>query len=170
MNSYRTSARILASTLLVYALLVSTHLGEFWPFSIYPMFSKAGQPWTRVVVRTLSAEEARELSWEPTAMDRLPGDAFPLVPHGISQNDVANYVSKTTTWTSERIEGFLSLFRRHRADERLLVVRVQGRLAAGRDAVEVVATPYLFMHADSIQLNPAVAAETAAFRVPSRAH
>lgn len=47
---------IVGGVLVVYALLVATHLGEFWPFSIYPMFSQAGTPWTRAVVRELPSQ------------------------------------------------------------------------------------------------------------------
>lgn len=37
--------------LVVYGLLVAIHLGEFWPFSIYPMFSQTGNPWTGAAER-----------------------------------------------------------------------------------------------------------------------
>lgn len=42
--------RLLVGTFLVSGCLLATNLGEFWPFSIYPMFSKAGGAWTRAVV------------------------------------------------------------------------------------------------------------------------
>ena len=35
---------LLVSLFMLQTLLVSTHLGEFWPFSIYPMFSRGGHP------------------------------------------------------------------------------------------------------------------------------
>ena len=53
MTFRRKALRITLGTLIVYALLVATHLGEFWPFSIYPMFSQAGNPWSRAVVREM---------------------------------------------------------------------------------------------------------------------
>jgi hypothetical protein len=42
--------KVIGIILLIYAVLVASHEGEFWPFSIYPMFSQAGNPWTRAMV------------------------------------------------------------------------------------------------------------------------
>ncbi|MDX1586597.1 MAG: hypothetical protein R3222_07630, partial [Balneolaceae bacterium] len=41
---------ILIAVLVVNIALVATHEGEFWPFSIFPMFSQAGNPWSRGVL------------------------------------------------------------------------------------------------------------------------
>lgn len=48
-----THKRIIGIVLLINILLVSTHRGEFWPFSIFPMFSQAGNPWSRGVVENV---------------------------------------------------------------------------------------------------------------------
>ena len=42
--------RLLLGAFWISGALLATNLGEFWPFSIYPMFSKAGGEWTRAVV------------------------------------------------------------------------------------------------------------------------
>src|SRR5690554_3371848 len=91
----RRAVRVLASFFVAYALLVSTHLGEFWPFSIYPMFSSAGNPWTRAIAHEIPPEVEGEALWMSAPIDELPGAVFPLSRHGIFQNDLANYASKT---------------------------------------------------------------------------
>lgn len=150
----RRAGRLLVGTLLVYALLVATHEGEFWPFSIYPMFSQAGNPWSRAVVRDVSQDTAT-LHWDTVARENLPGQPFPLRPNGIDNIDLANFVSKTQTWSPPRVKGLRSLFADHLADHDLLVMRVNGRMAAG-DSVVVDYVPYVYMSADSTALRPAL--------------
>jgi hypothetical protein len=151
---YRKSIRIVGATLLVYAVLVATHLGEFWPFSIYPMFSQAGNPWTRVVVREVP-DDAQKIAWTSTSLDALPGRAFPVVEHGISQNDVANYVTKTDEWTEQRTRGFRSLFaQNHDFEQPLLVFKVRGALVS--DSVSIDATPVLLMEQDTTRFSPSL--------------
>lgn len=158
----RRALRIVGGVLVVYALLVATHLGEFWPFSIYPMFSQAGNPWTRAVVRELPSQtDPDTLSWEAVSLQELPGAPYPVAPKGINQNDVANYVSKTDRWTDERVQGLRSLFTKGRTlSSPLLVYRVRGKLEA--DTVAVTATPVLLFEPDTTRLHPSPAARTVA--------
>jgi hypothetical protein len=152
MNLYHRSIRIVGATLLVYAVLVATHLGEFWPFSIYPMFSQAGNPWTRAVVRTVP-DDPEAISWDAVPLSDLPGDPYPVLPKGINQNDVANYVSKTSAWTKQRVRGFRSLFEDNYDFARpLLVMKVRGELVG--DSVSIRATPVLLMETDTTRFNP----------------
>lgn len=148
--------RVLGVVLACYALLVATHEGEFWPFSIYPMFSQAGHPWERTLVRELPpGEEAARPVWETASLGALPGEAFPLVPEGLFQNDLANYVSKTDVWNAQRIRGLRGFFREPmeaEPDSRLLVMRVRGRLAG--DSVTVAAMPFALLSADTTRFNP----------------
>lgn len=153
MHPQKRSIRIVLGTLAVYALLVATHLGEFWPFSIYPMFSSAGNPWTRAVVREMPRGTDDLSTWDAVAFSDLPGDPYPLVPQGINQNDVANYVSKTETWTPQRRQGLRNLFAKSRMLEHpLLVMKVRGALAG--DSVAVRAEPVLLITPDSLKLRP----------------
>lgn len=162
MNLHRKSMQILGGVLLVYALLVATHLGEFWPFSIYPMFSQAGNPWTRAVVREMPSDlDPDTLSWREVSLESLPGTAYPVEPRGINQNDVANYVSKTEEWTEERIQGLRSLFTKNRPlPSPLLVMRVRGEMDG--DSVAVSATPVMLFAPDSTVLHPSPDARTIA--------
>lgn len=153
-DSLRRAGRLLVGTLVVYALLVATHEGEFWPFSIYPMFSQAGNPWSRAVVRDVS-EDTAALSWDTAARDELPGAPFPLRPNDIDNIDLANFVSKTDAWSPRRVNGLRSLFADHLPDHDLLVMRVNGRMEAG-DSVVVDYVPYVYMSADSTALRPAL--------------
>lgn len=164
-RALRRAGRLLVGTLLVYALLVATHRGEFWPFSIYPMFSQAGNPFSRAVVRDVS-EDATPLRWETTSLDSLPGRPFALRPNGVNNIDLANFVSKTETWTPKRVEGLRSLFKPHLPDRKLLVMRVKGRMVEG-DSVVVDFVPYVYMHADSTALHPDLRTEAVA-SAPSR--
>jgi len=158
----RTKAlRVIGLVLTAYALLVASHKGEFWPFSIYPMFSQAGNPWTRSVVREMPADtEAEALDWSTVSLQDVAGAPYPLAPREINQNDVANYVSKTDEWTSDRIQGLRSLFTKNRTlSAPLLVYRVRGVLAD--DSVTVTATPVMLFSPDTTHLNPSPAARIA---------
>lgn len=152
---YSRARSILLGTLLVYGLLVATHEGEFWPFSIYPMFSQAGNPWSRAVVREVSPTEA--VPWTSvSSFDALPGSPFPLAEHGIDPIDLANFVSKTQTWDADRLNGLRTMFYDRVDQQGLLVVRVNGRLA-GQDTVALEYVPYVLMRTDTTALNPSLA-------------
>lgn len=154
-SSYRRSIHIVGGILLVYALLVATHLGEFWPFSIYPMFSQAGNPWTRAVVRTVP-DRAEAHSWDAVPFSDLPGEPYPVVPRGLNQNDIANYVSKTDTWTDQRLRGFRGLFEKsYDFSAPLLIMKVRGKLEG--DSVSIQATPVMRLHRDTTVFNPSLA-------------
>lgn len=161
MNVNAKALRLIGIVLAVYALLVATHKGEFWPFSIYPMFSQAGHPWTRALVREMPPETTAEsLDWSAVPFSEVAGEPYPLSPRNINQNDVANYVSKTDRWTPDRIRGLRSLFAKNRTlNAPLLVYRVRGALAG--DSVSVTATPVLLFAPDTTHLNPSPAARVA---------
>lgn len=145
--------QLVGAVLVAYALLVATHRGEFWPFSIYPMFSQAGTPWTRSLVRQMPND--RNPSWDTTSLQALPGTAFPLEARGINENDVANYVSKTEAWTPARLRGLRSIFAgSYDFSTSLLILRVRGELVD--DSVSVTATPLLLFTADTTRLNPSL--------------
>jgi hypothetical protein len=148
--------RIVGAVLVAYALLVATHRGEFWPFSIYPMFSQAGNPWTRSLVREVPrGTDPDTVDWGTVPLEEVPGSAYPLAPRGINQNDVANYVSKTEQWTDKRIRGLRSLFAKNRElSNPLLVLKMRGKLRGGE--VTVTATPMLLFTPDRSFLRPSL--------------
>ena len=95
---YKKAGRLLAGILLLQAVLVFLHLGhvgdvwppgnprhelgEFWPFSIYPMFSQGGRPWVRSLVREVTDASDPQL-WRPRIVDELPGAPYVMDTRGI---------------------------------------------------------------------------------------
>lgn len=148
----RKSLRAIGVTLLVYALLVATHLGEFWPFSIYPMFSQAGRPWSRAIVRDVT--EVDSLRWETVAATDLPGNPIGATDYGVDPIDLANFISKTIEWDDDRVAGLRTMFLADRLeDRRVLVLRARGEIDSA-DSVHVVFTPYVVVDAAGAELNP----------------
>lgn len=152
-RAYRKAGHILLVVLGIYGMLVVTHQGEFWPFSIYQMFSSAGRPWTRVMVREVAVLPPEAVRWQPEAVDALAGRPFAMHQHGVPQNDVAAYVAQTRQWTQGRGEGLRSLLRYdHIVHPVLAVYRVDGRLGEG-GAVVVMCTPVLYLTPDTVFTN-----------------
>ena len=160
MNPYRAAGRTLLVTLLAYGVLVGANLGEFWPFSIYPMFSQGGKPWSRSVVRDVTDVEAApftaadSLLWSSRSYSRLPGEPFPLLENGVDANDLSNFLSKTRRWDDERASRLYGMFAPHTADgRRLLVMQVTGRIDPD-DSVVVEFIPHALIDSSSYSLNP----------------
>ena len=142
-------------TLVVYLILVATHLGEFWPFSIYPMFSKAGYPWTRAMAMEISECPNSDtiLEWSPSSIDTLPGEQFVMREHGVDQIDFANFVSKTNAWTTNRILALKKMLDLQNSGKSVLIYRVSGSLSTSRE-VDIQATPVLILCPNDHYLNP----------------
>lgn len=137
---------------LTQALLVATHLGEFWPFSVYPMFSQAGRTWTRSLVRDVSETSSNQY-WQSRTLETLPGKIFAMDEVGINQNDIANYIQKVDSWDAENKENIRVLFKSELADRKLLLYEVKGHLNDQKEVIQDY-KPLLLMHQDSIILNP----------------
>ena len=137
---------------------MATHQGEYWPFSIYPMFSKAGKPWTRALVRDVTAVED-SLLWEQTGIADLNGNPVPLGSYGVDQIDYSNFVSKTKTWDEQRVSALRTMLgEKNIATQDWLIYKVHGRLV-GDDSVTVQAVPWLLFTSDSSVFNPDLARE-----------
>jgi len=145
---------IISTVLVVYALTVAMNLGEFWPFSIYPMFSQGGNPWSRALVREIP--EGEQVSWEMTDLDNLPGLPYGVASNGVDPIDLANFVSKTQTWNSVRVSALsFMLLAGVEESKKLQVFRVQANLDDA-DNVIIRATPYLVVSNDSNFVNPGI--------------
>ena len=154
LSSERRAMRAIGVTLLVYVVLVATHLGEFWPFSIYPMFSQAGNPWSRAIVRDISGSDAEAIRWAPVPPESLPGDPVALTDHRVDPIDLANFVSKTEVWDENRVEGLRNMFRADAlAGQKLLVMRARGRFNEA-DSVILQFEPYVAIFNDGAVVNP----------------
>ena len=145
--------KVIGIALIVYGLLVATHLGEFWPFSIYPMFSKAGQPWTRAMVMDVTGLEESEI-WERTRLENRVAEPVSVRAQGVDQIDFSNFVSKTENWTDSRKEALQEMFGTENiGSDSWMVSKVQGRLV-GEDSVVVNVQPFLLLTSDTVRTNP----------------
>lgn len=145
--------KIIGLTLIFYALLVAPHEGEFWPFSIYPMFSQAGNPWTRAMIMDVTELPDNEL-WETHSLQEMKGQAIPVKNYGVDQIDFSNFVSKTSDWTIPRRQALRTMFGTESLqDRRWMATRVQGKLV-GQDSVVVEVVPFLLLTADSVYIHP----------------
>jgi len=152
------SIRLWTAIMIVYALLVSIHKGEFWPFSIYPMFSQAGQTWVRALTRDVT-DVPDSLLWTMTDReDALPGKPFPLKLVHTHRNDLANFIKRSGTWDKNRKQGLRSLFSDQLNSRKLLVVWVEGKAkdSTGEEegAYNINYIPFAYLSSDTTLLNP----------------
>ncbi len=153
MNSQKKIVRITLISLLAYALLVATHKGEYWPFSIYPMFSKAGNPWTRALVRDVTNIDD-DFLWKISDLENLNGSPVPMRKIGVDQIDYSNFVSKTQQWDKERINALRTMLgEKYLSTNDWMIYKVHGKLI-GDDSVVVNTVPYLLFKADTTVFNP----------------
>ncbi|WP_018126688.1 hypothetical protein [Balneola vulgaris] len=155
MSFKKKSIRVTLISFLIYGFLVATHEGEYWPFSIYPMFSKAGQPWTRALVRDMANVPEVEI-WETTNLDSLKGNPISMRAIGVDQIDYSNFVSKTKNWNSQRISALRTMLGNEDVNSNTwMIYKVKGQLI-GSDSVEVKAIPYLYFKRDTTLFNPSL--------------
>ncbi len=148
------AVKILYTVLIIYALLVATHLGEFWPFSIYPMFSQAGNEWSRSLVHEVGADYQVE-DWQVLRSDELPGNVFALDNIGLNQNDLANLIQKNEDWSPRRMQSIRRYFGDYLNDHGFVVYRARGRFAdQGSHETVIEFTPYFYLLPDTTILNP----------------
>ena len=141
----RRARRLLGGVFLCFALLVGAHQGEFWPFSIFQMFSSAGQPWTRAIVRDVTEVPVPPLA--PVPLADLPGEPVPLQAVGLNQNDLSQYIARTESWDRASQDGLRALLGATAHTRSLLIYRVEGRL--GEPSVVVEAVPLLLFAPDT---------------------
>lgn len=142
--------------MVIYTLLVATHKGEFWPLSIYPMFSQGGNPWTRALVRDFTTTPD-SIKWQNTNFDELSGAPVALQDYGVDAIDFANFVSKTDEWDLKRRKALQKMFGRDQiGDRKLMVMKVSGRLV-GKDSVITMADPLMLVTADTVYADPNMA-------------
>lgn len=138
----RSFRRLTLRILLVAVLLLASHAGEFWPFSILPMFSHAGVPWTRTMVRDISGEMLDDAA--AAGAEATRGTPFPLASIGVAQNDLAKLVlGFGDTLDDDEAALLASMFAEARNARRLLLVRVTGSLS--HDQVTLRHVPFAIL-------------------------
>ncbi len=150
--------KIIGVIILIYALLVATHEGEFWPFSIYPMFSQAGNPWTRAMVLDVT-DTTDDLIWHVQTLDGKMGSPVSMRNIGVDQIDYSNFISKTENWTESRRDALRQMFGPENiGNSRWMAAKVHGKMI-GRDSVTVTIQPFLLVTADTVYMNPLLGEE-----------
>jgi hypothetical protein len=155
-SANRRGLRTIAIVFLAYALLVAPHEGEFWPFSIYPMFSSAGNAWERSLIVTPHDVPPSGFTWEESFLSELTGDVVPLRPLAIPQNDLSDFLRRTADWDARQRETVEHLISRARTDSGpIILYRIRGELV--QEGVNVIASPVLLLEsAGKMVLNPAM--------------
>lgn len=149
----KTGMKIIGITLIAFTVTVATHEGEFWPFSIYPMFSQAGNPWTRAMVVDVTDWNDKEI-WKLHSLNDRTASAIPLRRYGVDQIDFSNFVSKTDHWTEFRKNALLTMFGSEFPDEsRWMITKVHGKLV-DKDSVIVEIQPFLLLSNGEVLKNP----------------
>ncbi|MFW6347236.1 MAG: hypothetical protein ACOC2C_01330 [Cyclonatronaceae bacterium] len=159
---FRRAMKIIFIVFIINGLLVASHEGEFWPFSIYPMFSQGAKPWTRAAVRDIT-EDVREAQqtaeagfWESTSFREMPGQPYALQNEGIDTIDFSNFVSKTENWTDGRREALRTMFgdRVLQEEQRvLLIMKVSGNIDENDD-ITIQAVPLFMIDGEGSIANP----------------
>lgn len=150
---YSKVAKIITTVLIINVFLVATHEGEFWPFSIFPMFSQAGNEWSRGVVEQVCDSTRADL-WQTKSIKKIEGRILPLKDYGIHEIDFANFITKTKVWNEKRLNGMRSTFQIDQyPGEMWLATRVRGFMNE-EDSVVIEAIPMILFTADTTIKNP----------------
>ncbi|MCH8567657.1 MAG: hypothetical protein LAT67_05310 [Balneolales bacterium] len=146
--------KALITVFIIFGVLVAPHEGEFWPFSIFPMFSQAGNPWVRSHVRVVDYDE-NMINWKTVGADQLDGDVLSMVSLGVNQNDVSNFVSKTAEWNERALSNMRALLGEVTSREQIMIYKVTGSLHPEiSDSVVISYQPYIFMSPEATILHP----------------
>lgn len=158
----RRALRALFALTALGVVLLATHKGEFWPFSVYPMFSSAGSAWDRVLVRRVALPLPRD-PWQDVGVAELPGVPVALEPLGVEQNALTELVKQTERWDTPRLEALRALLAPVAGDRPLMLFRIHGDIdETGRTTMR--ATPIVRLGARDASLNPALEPGEAALR------
>lgn len=147
---------ILMATAVAYVGLVASHRGEFWPFSVFPMFSRAGKPWVRVVLRELEPDAVvGDTTWDTVPREALPGRALGLDEGALDLGLLSRSARKAETWVAKPEAGqdFVRELGAVPEGRRVLVVRAHGRLEEGGEVVTAY-EPIAVVEDSSLRLSP----------------
>lgn len=138
---------------LLSTVLVASHKGEFWPFSIYPMFSQAGNTWNRALLIEVSPYDTTNI-WSEKSIESINQHVVPVKELGVDQIDYSNFISKTENWTPGRLSALKKLFTENVLQGRMVMAaKATGKLTDG-DSVSVVITPMFLIDSDTVRVNP----------------
>lgn len=144
---------------LLSTVLVATHKGEFWPFSIYPMFSQAGNTWHRALLFEAVPEDTTDLWVERPLSSKEQQQIVPVKRLGVDQIDYSNFISKTEEWTPGRIAALKTLFPEHRLQGKQVIAAKATGTLVDRDSVSIILQPMFLISADTILVNPEISVQ-----------
>lgn len=154
MEASKKALQILLYLFISWAVLVATHLGEFWPYSIYPMFSQAGKQWTRALIVESEKDPDSLEFWDTTGRDGLTGRVVSTKSIGVDTIDYSNFVVKTKNWTPERVHALRYMLGEHHfAESTFVIYKVSGYLDE-EGKVQVQYLPFLAFTNDTTYQNP----------------
>jgi hypothetical protein len=133
-----------------FVLVYAYRSGDFWPFSKFPMFSRAGRPWTLGLVRELNAEELAQPLVEVDE-ERLPGRPYPLGRHHMNQDDLSAVIKPMLKAVEPQHGDLLKrYFRARRSDQTLVLYSAQGTLLRKRE-IEIRFRPLAVIGPDGVR-------------------
>ena len=151
----RRTAAVLIAVLAVYAGLVLTHRGEYWPFSVFPMFSTFRQTWSTPVVREIPGTAGADV-WRATGLDLLPGTVFSLDTYGVNLHELRSLFLSNEAWEPQEILSLRSLIGEANIRGRhLLVIDVRGKVDQD-ERVSVEGVPLAIFSENDTRMNPAL--------------
>lgn len=149
---HRKTGRVLAAVVFLYAALVAGHLGEFWPFSIYPMFSQAGHEWSKSLV--MEQEPGSGIpDWQIGTEEILSGSPFALDEVGLNQNDLAEILTKNAVWSPSLLRQVRAFFGDRVDRQAYLIYLAKGSLTEDRQ-LAIRYTPAVYFGPDTTLVHP----------------
>lgn len=149
MSTERKVRNILLVLLPLYLFLVATHQGEFWPFSIFPMFSQAGKPWNHAIAyqEMHSGNEIPKLQVEKQPVGNIVKlDNLPII-----QNDFSGLVRQVYfKATPEAVDNLRKIFLPVIRKYPVIIYDVKGELSgAHKGKVLLTYQPLLYISRDT---------------------
>lgn len=136
---------------LAYGALVLTHRGEFWPFSVFPMYSRGMDSWSRPILLTLPEGE---VNWDDVTLETLPGEVLSMFEPGIQRIELREAFDETEEWDPEGIQGLRALIGEENIRGRhVLLVEARGTLVP-EEGVHTVVVPMAVFTSDATMFNP----------------
>lgn len=131
----------------VYALLVATHQGEFWPFSIFPMFSQAGKTWDHAIVYSNINH-----AFQTGSPDEKPQGSIVKLDHlPIIQNDLSGLMRQVNKkGTAKAVENMRIAFSSVIKIRPIMIYNVKGSLTGVHgEKVLITYHPLIYMNRDT---------------------
>jgi hypothetical protein len=144
---------LLIGILVVYAALAATHKGEFWPFSIYPVFSQGAQPWNYAIVRKVNLN-SEDPVWTKKTVKELRGVLIGLNQLGLTQTKLSGFFDKDRPPDEAKIQKLRNHFKNRLNDKNILIYKVHGQQTDKKSSFGVINfTPLILLKKDTTLLN-----------------